>query len=262
MKARWHIPQHPLFVLSLSVLAANDFVLKSIFPGMVTGKLSDFAGMFLFTAFGLIFFSRHRYHVAASASLWFVFWKSPFSQPLIDTFNAFSFYSIARVVDYWDLLALVTVPAALYVFKNEKEAAPNLHPIRRFGMPLVCFVLFCSTSKADRSLPYYSYVLQEKGSNHWQSDRPKQQLEEVFRSISPQATLDTAKNEWTLRNIYINDSLTLDTRIALYQTRKETSIQIKETRATGKKTKAKRKDLNGALFVKVYNALNLNSTLR
>lgn len=258
MKARWHIPQHPLFILSLLILATNDFVLKDAFPGMLTGKLSDFAGMFLFTAFGLLFFSGHKYHVAVLASLWFLFWKSPLSQPLIDTFNTYSFYAINRVVDYSDLSALVSVPAALYVFRREKMNPAPLHPIRRFGMPLLCFFLFCSTSKFDRTA--YSYGLTEQRTNVWRSDRSTKHLDETFRSISPQVTRDTAKNEWTLNNIYINDSLTLNTRIRMQGTYKETYLRIMETGVAGpKKTKAKRKDLNGALFVKMYNALNLKS---
>jgi len=38
---------NPLAIASLAVLAVNDHVLKARFPGLVTGKLSDFAGMAL-----------------------------------------------------------------------------------------------------------------------------------------------------------------------------------------------------------------------
>jgi len=36
---------HPLVLAALAVLVVNDHVLKHDFPGLVTGKLSDFAGM-------------------------------------------------------------------------------------------------------------------------------------------------------------------------------------------------------------------------
>jgi hypothetical protein len=39
---------HPLSVTGLAVLLINDHVLKDAWPGVITGKLSDFAGMLMF----------------------------------------------------------------------------------------------------------------------------------------------------------------------------------------------------------------------
>jgi hypothetical protein len=39
---------HPVALASLAVLVVNDHVLKARFPGLVTGKLSDFAGLVFF----------------------------------------------------------------------------------------------------------------------------------------------------------------------------------------------------------------------
>jgi hypothetical protein len=39
---------HPAALLSIAVLVVNDHVLKAAWPGLVTGKLSDFAGMVFF----------------------------------------------------------------------------------------------------------------------------------------------------------------------------------------------------------------------
>ena len=41
----------PLYLAALSGLLLNDFVLKSAAPGFVTGKLSDFCGLFAFAVF-------------------------------------------------------------------------------------------------------------------------------------------------------------------------------------------------------------------
>jgi hypothetical protein len=38
---------HPVFISSLVVLILNDHILKDSIPGVVTGKLSDFAGMMM-----------------------------------------------------------------------------------------------------------------------------------------------------------------------------------------------------------------------
>jgi hypothetical protein len=42
---------HPLAVVSLVALVVNDHVLKHVVPGVVTGKLSDFAGVLLLPLF-------------------------------------------------------------------------------------------------------------------------------------------------------------------------------------------------------------------
>ena len=39
---------HPLAVLAVVVLVINDHVLKALVPGLLTGKLSDFAGLLFF----------------------------------------------------------------------------------------------------------------------------------------------------------------------------------------------------------------------
>src|SRR5262245_58340441 len=39
---------HPAALLAIAVLVANDHVLKDAWPGWLTGKLSDFAGLTFF----------------------------------------------------------------------------------------------------------------------------------------------------------------------------------------------------------------------
>jgi len=39
---------HPIAIASLGLLIVNDHVLKGAFPGPITGKLSDFAGLVIF----------------------------------------------------------------------------------------------------------------------------------------------------------------------------------------------------------------------
>lgn len=42
---------HPVVVAALTVLLVNDHILKARFPGAITGKLSDFAGLVMFPLF-------------------------------------------------------------------------------------------------------------------------------------------------------------------------------------------------------------------
>jgi hypothetical protein len=44
---RWRLLTHPVFTGSVALLAVNDHVLKARWPGLITGKLSDIAGVIL-----------------------------------------------------------------------------------------------------------------------------------------------------------------------------------------------------------------------
>ena len=45
MRKGRNIVFHPFFLSSLTILLINDLILKSHYPGWLTGKLSDFAGL-------------------------------------------------------------------------------------------------------------------------------------------------------------------------------------------------------------------------
>ena len=151
MKRRPDILHHPVFLSALGLLLLNDMLLKSTFPGAVTGKLSDVAGVFAFTAFGLALFPQRRSAVMAIAAVWFMYWKSPFSQPLIDAFNRLAFYRVGRVKDYSDLWALAVIPLAAWIFRREKPGPASFTFATRFCIPLLCLFAFCSTSRCSCS---------------------------------------------------------------------------------------------------------------
>ena len=45
---------NPYFIIGLSVLLLNDFYLKAAYGNFVTGKLSDFAGLPIFSCWRII----------------------------------------------------------------------------------------------------------------------------------------------------------------------------------------------------------------
>jgi len=98
------------FAIGLGVLLLNDAWLKQAFPGWLTGKLSDFAGVAVVALLVLAAVPRHRHLAGAAVGLAFTFWKSAWSQPLIDGLNAYLPWPVSRVVDYTDLLALCVIP--------------------------------------------------------------------------------------------------------------------------------------------------------
>jgi hypothetical protein len=118
------------FLLALTTLIVNDAWLKGAWPGLVTGKLSDFAGIAVVTLLGLRLWPRPLY-VFGLIAAGFAWWKSPWSQALIDGVNSVSPIAIGRVVDYADLLALLVMPLCAAVARNPHSFALPGAAIRR-----------------------------------------------------------------------------------------------------------------------------------
>jgi hypothetical protein len=120
----------PATVVALLLLLLNDFVLKPRFGTPLTGKLSDFAGLYLFAAFWLAVLPRRRPVVLGVAAAWLV-WKTPISTPLIEGWNALGLLPVARVADATDLVALLVL---LPLFRSAPPR-PTRPPFRRLAGP-------------------------------------------------------------------------------------------------------------------------------
>lgn len=134
----------PAFVVALALLVLNDFVFKPLFHNTLTGKLSDFAGLFALTLFvGTLAPSYRRLGGVAIAAA-FAFWKTTYAAPLIDSLNAVSPFAFGRTVDLTDWGALPMVPIGVW-------AAPRLRPsplprLVQIGLALLAPVAFTATS--------------------------------------------------------------------------------------------------------------------
>jgi hypothetical protein len=128
----------PLFVAALFLLLLNDHVLKYSFPGCLTGKLSDFAGLFVFVSFFYACFPKRKALINYATAFVFIFWKSPYSQLSIDYWNSLNILVVERVVDYTDLLALTILPVAKIHFTN----LSGYHPKRILAIPIAYLSLF------------------------------------------------------------------------------------------------------------------------
>ena len=138
------ILKSPPFLIALFLLLLNDFALKAAFHNWLTGKLSDFAGLFVFVLFWTAFFPRYKKQLFFATALSFVIWKSPLSMPFIEFWNN-NFYKIDRVIDYSDLIALTILPFAYYYSENKQ-----IRIRRDFQTAVICVVslfAFCATSK-------------------------------------------------------------------------------------------------------------------
>lgn len=128
-----------------ALLVANDTVLKSAYPGLVTGKLSDVAGLYLFGALFAWLFPEQRTGVAIGLALGFALWKSPWSGPILSIWNGHASILLARTVDTTDLVALPAIPLGILA---GVQSAPNRKPIfQKVGVVLLCCVAFLATSR-------------------------------------------------------------------------------------------------------------------
>ncbi len=87
---------------------------------MVTGKLSDLAGLFILPLAITVVAPRFKHQICLLIGLLFVIWKSPVSSPFIHFFNTFPLFNINRVIDYTDLLALGILPFSHLIITSER----------------------------------------------------------------------------------------------------------------------------------------------
>lgn len=114
-------------LFSASLLILNDHVLKYAFPGIVTGKISDFSGIFLIVLVLREAFPKRVLETAVLVVGLFLYWKSPYSQGLIEFVNSYSPIKFIRTVDYSDLVALLIIPVARFVYEKREKFTLNLN---------------------------------------------------------------------------------------------------------------------------------------
>lgn len=145
------------FLICLFLLLLNDFYLKAVFHNAFTGKLSDLCGLFIFPIFWSALFPNRKQAVYILTALFFIYWKSSYSDPFIHLFSEYLF-TVQRTVDLSDLFALIVLPLSWY--------SQSLPQKRTYFNPeltaLIVFFSFCATSKPRPPSIYFEqpqYVL-------------------------------------------------------------------------------------------------------
>ncbi|MBO9594801.1 MAG: hypothetical protein J7599_17995 [Niabella sp.] len=165
---------HPAFLLSVLLLLLNDWLLKPVFHNDLTGKLSDFAGLFAFPFFLSAFFPAHKKTMHIATAVLFVWWKSEWSQPFIDGLNALQIPA-DRVVDTTDLVTLISVLFSYFVFTNQA-----IYRLKRLAFHLVLAstaFAFMATSMASRQYTF---------NKTYMFDCSKQKLVAAFNTLQLQ----------------------------------------------------------------------------
>lgn len=142
-----------MFVVGLVVLLVNDLYLKYEFSNALTGKLSDFAGLFIFPFFfSTLKVKYSRYFFVLTAGL-FIYWKAPLSQPFIEWWNAVG-VPINRTVDYTDLVALSILPFSYHYFKLRLERERSFSRSLTVLCSIVTLFAFCATTLPREQVSY------------------------------------------------------------------------------------------------------------
>lgn len=172
----------PAFLVGLALLLLNDWVWKAEYGNWFTGKLSDFAGLFVFPIFWTALFPKHKRLIFILVAAFFIFWKSPFSQFLIDGWNGLGMWQIGRVVDYSDLLALSVLPLALkFCNRPPPDSLLKVNPV----LPLTISVFaFAATSRADVIVAYDRPYLLEMSKNDFEKGLQKLPKEDLLFSYA------------------------------------------------------------------------------
>lgn len=136
-----------LFIIGLAILLTNDFILKPLFHNFLTGKLSDFAGLFIFPYFFSIFFKKHSKFIYLLTGFLFVIWKSEISDSFILWWNDNIFFEISRVVDYTDLVALLVLPFSYYYITNQSIFRTAIRYAFSILIGVISIFSFCATSQ-------------------------------------------------------------------------------------------------------------------
>jgi len=139
-----------VFLSCLLVLFMNDHFFKFHYTSWFTGKLSDVVGIILLPMLITYIFPKLKENSVFASGLFFIFWKSPFSESFINIYNTISPIDIHRVIDYSDLIVLLLLPIPYFLIKNDHIFENFV--IRKIHAAVVLFptvFVLMSTSQAN-----------------------------------------------------------------------------------------------------------------
>jgi len=147
------------FLASLTVLVLNDLYLKFAFSNWLTGKLSDFSGLFFVSLLMCAICPRSKFSALAGLAVGFCLWKSPLSEPFIAAVRNLGLVSFGRVVDYTDLIALSVLPAAAYVTGSNSRKIICIEALRRCAAVPILLVTALAVGGSLSETHYYNFTI-------------------------------------------------------------------------------------------------------
>lgn len=144
-----------IFVFGILLLFLNDQIFKFQYSNFVTGKLSDICGIIIFPMLITYVFPKLRENSIFVAAAIFAFWKSEYSQGLINLYNEYSFIKTSRIIDYSDLFVFILLPIPYYLIK--KSEILERIKINRINPKLILFPsIFILLAESPPPSHYYT----------------------------------------------------------------------------------------------------------
>lgn len=144
-----------LFIFGILILFLNDQFFKFEYSNYFTGKLSDICGIIIFPFFLTYLFPKLKHNSIFVAALIFLFWKSEYSQSMINIYNEISPIQTSRIIDYSDLYVLLLLPIPFYLIK--KNRIMEFLKIKRLNPNLVFVIsLFIFIAEAPPPSHYFT----------------------------------------------------------------------------------------------------------
>ncbi len=109
------------FLIGLSLLLLNDLYLKDHYHNWWTGKISDFAGLFIFPIFLSLLNHKRPLLNYIFTFLLFIFWKTEISTEPINHINEILNLNLFRIIDYTDFIAFSILPFSYYYYLNSSS---------------------------------------------------------------------------------------------------------------------------------------------
>ena len=128
---------HPYSLLSLFILAFNDHWFKGVGPSWLTGKLSDFAGLFYFPFLVILLvtwilprLSRNRlpigHWVFPIVGIWFAATKTiPLVHTATSSFAELFVGKVQIMRDPGDVIAILSLIPAWFLYKHIADSPPR-----------------------------------------------------------------------------------------------------------------------------------------
>jgi hypothetical protein len=188
----------------------NDHVFKYSFPGIVTGKISDFSGIFLIVIVLRDAFPKRVLETSVLVAGLFLYWKSPYSQGLIEFINTYSPIGFIRTVDYSDLVAFVVIPVAHFVYEKRNRYTLKLNIAELIKIPAIVLTVLGITGTSALYQPDKYEIRKESSSERIDIVKAISAIENV---TSPRNLICKKCNPLDNEGLYENDKISLIYRV-------------------------------------------------
>jgi hypothetical protein len=179
---RYDLLRSQALLVSIAVLVLNDFVLKAAFHNWLTGKLSDFAGLTAVTLFSCAIWPKHIRLIGVTITAAFSYWKSPYSQGVIDALNVVLPFWVGRTVDYTDLMALPVV--WLVCGFAPKFTLWKMKQLQVFAIAATSLVAFTGTSVVNQYAVRENAEISRPGDSNIGAGKTEAELQSLFDGVA------------------------------------------------------------------------------